>query len=214
MADHCTTCRKTPPEVNLKHCAKCSVTRYCSRDCQKANWKAHKKICGKGSSSGPGAPMPSKGLDQPIAKPFTALENGTWLHGRPEKDVYRLLVDAYRMRAEDDYTWEGKANPDGLYGGAENGLNGLRRFLGLAVARPGLLPPWFDAEKQRECEDFGMDSTQFQDLCSRVQKNDIIDHYGDTRFPMQLRMFAEAVYGRGPGGQNGATMRRAMASME
>lgn len=31
----------------LKQCAKCNATPYCSRDCQKADWKTHKKICGK-----------------------------------------------------------------------------------------------------------------------------------------------------------------------
>src|SRR3569833_3487412 len=27
--------------------------------------------------------------------PFMRLDSGTWLHNRPEKDVYRLLIDAY-----------------------------------------------------------------------------------------------------------------------
>lgn len=219
MAQHCTTCKKTPPEVTLKRCSKCSLTPYCSRDCQKADWKAHKKVCGRsgnattGSSSGPDTPTP-KGLDQPIAKPFTRLDNGTWLHDRPEKDVYRVLIDAYRLRVEDIYTFEGEVDAGSLYAGEPSGLKGLRRFLQLASSRPGLLPPWWSAEKQRECEDLGMDSSQFQNLRCAVQKADIIEHYGDSRFPMQLRMFAEAVYRRGPGGQDGTAMRKAMVAME
>lgn len=59
-----------------------------------------------------------------------------------------------------------------------------------------------------------MDSSQFQNLRSAVGKSDIIEHYGDPRFPMQLRMFAEAIYGSGPGGQDGRAMRKMMASME
>jgi len=226
MAQGCTTCKKTAPEVTLKHCAKCSVTLYCSRDCQKADWKAHKKVCGKdgniapGSPSGPDIPMadtmlsPSRGLDQPITKPFTRLDNGTWLHNRPEKDVYRLLIDAYRLRVEDNYKLEGDVDANSLYGGAPNGLTGLKCFLRLAGSRRGLLPPWWNAEKQRECEDFGMDSSQFQDLRCAVEKSDIIEHYGDPRFPMQLRMLAEAVYRCGPGGQNGTAMRKTMVAME
>ncbi|KAK4169848.1 hypothetical protein QBC43DRAFT_38684 [Cladorrhinum sp. PSN259] len=34
----------------LKACAKCRSVRYCSRECQKADWKAHKKNCGSTSS--------------------------------------------------------------------------------------------------------------------------------------------------------------------
>jgi MYND finger len=30
-----------------KKCGKCYVTNYCSRECQQAHWKAHKKRCGK-----------------------------------------------------------------------------------------------------------------------------------------------------------------------
>ncbi|KAL2168561.1 hypothetical protein VTG60DRAFT_7166 [Thermothelomyces hinnuleus] len=226
MAERCNACHKAPPEVTLKRCAKCSVTPYCSRDCQKADWKAHKKVCGKGggntasgsSSNASDIPRadtmlsPPKGLDQPIAKPFTRLDNGTWLHDRPEKDVYRLLIDAYRLRVEDNYVWGGELVD--LYGGAPSGLNGLKRFLRLAGSRPGLLPPWWNAEKQRECEAFGMDSSNFQDLRCAVEKSDIIEHYGDPRFPMQLRMFAEAVYGPGPGGHDGTDMRKMMAAME
>ncbi|KXX76225.1 Tudor domain-containing protein 1 [Madurella mycetomatis] len=226
MAQYCATCRKTPPEVTLKRCAKCSLTPYCSRDCQKADWKAHKKVCGRndstaaGSFSGPGAPAsdtglsPPKGLDQPIAKPFTRLDNGTWLHDRSEKDVYRILIDAYRLRVQDIYTLENEIDDGSLYAGEPSGLKGLQRFLRLASSRPGLLPPWWSSEKQRECEDLGMDPSQFQNLRCAVQKSDIIEHYGDSRFPMQLRMFAEAVYCRGPGGQDGTTMRKAMVAVE
>jgi splicing suppressor protein 51 len=222
MAESCTSCRKAPPEVTLKHCAKCKTARYCSRDCQKADWKAHKKVCGSigGSAGDLDPPMagqmlsPPKGLDKPIAMPFTRLENGTWLYDRPPTDVYRLLLEAYRLRMEDNYTMEGDVDADSLYGGAPSGLPGFRRFLRLAGSRPGLLPPWWNAESQRECERFGMDETQFQDLRCAVEKSDIIEHYGDARFPMQLRMFAEAVYRRGPGGQSGAAMRGLMVAME
>ncbi|KAF9770845.1 hypothetical protein IL306_011556 [Fusarium sp. DS 682] len=44
--------------------------------------------------------------------------------------------------------------------------------------------------------------------------SDIIENYGDSQFPMQLRMFAEAVYGQAPGGTNGTAMRQMMVAME
>jgi splicing suppressor protein 51 len=43
-------------------------------------------------------------------------------------------------------------------------------------------------------------------LACAVEKSDIVEKYGNPLMPMQLRMFAEQVYGRGPGGQSGAGM--------
>ncbi|EQL02299.1 hypothetical protein G6O67_007491 [Ophiocordyceps sinensis] len=199
----CNSCKKSPPEVALNKCAKCSTTPYCSKDCQKADWKVHKKICAKQAD----AAANSSG-------PFTRLENGTWLHDRSEKDVYGLLIDAYRLRAEDMYKIEGEADADSLYGGAADGLRGFKLFLERVERCPGLLPPWWDANKKEECETLGMTASQWHNLRARVEKSDIIKHYGEPKFPMQLRMFAEAVYGRAPGGTNGTSMRRMMAAVE
>lgn len=43
----CTHCNKvdSDPEKPFKPCSKCQTALYCSRDCQKANWKQHKKTC-------------------------------------------------------------------------------------------------------------------------------------------------------------------------
>ncbi|KAK3343547.1 hypothetical protein B0T25DRAFT_554606 [Lasiosphaeria hispida] len=222
----CKACKKSPPAVTLKHCAKCSVTQYCSRDCQKADWKSHKKVCGKqgrpdrdlpfpSSADGSASLSPPIGLDGPVATPFTRLENGTWLHGRPEKDVHRLLIDSYRLRVEDMHNLEGQAEEDSIYGGAKDGVAGFSRFLDKTEQRNGLLPTWWGPEKKAACVELGRGgSGEWSSLSRAVEKSDITEHYGDTRFVMQLRMFAEAVYGRGPGGSNGAQVRRMMASME
>ena len=52
--DSCARCGKTYAlDENgkgkaLSKCAKCSQTKYCSRDCQKVDWKAgHKEACNK-----------------------------------------------------------------------------------------------------------------------------------------------------------------------
>ncbi|XP_044715023.1 MYND finger domain-containing protein [Hirsutella rhossiliensis] len=123
MALECNSCKKSPPEVALKRCAKCSTTPYCSRDCQKTDWKVHKK------------------------------------------DMYNI---------------EGEADADSIYGGAGNGLRGFKRFLERVERCPGLLPPWWDAMKKKECETLGMTPSQWHDLRSAVEKSDIIEQYGDS----------------------------------
>ncbi|KAF4469528.1 MYND domain [Fusarium albosuccineum] len=221
MAASCNYCKKTEPAVQLKRCAKCTTTQYCSRDCQKSDWKAHKKICGQqasavsGSGSG-GSPFthsgqnnarsPPRGLDQPISKPFTRLDNGTYLHDRPEKDVYRVLLDTYRLRLDDGAKFDGASG----IGSIED----FKEFLAKAASRSGLLPPWWTPEKQKECEDLGLDKSQRYHIERPMGKQDIIARYGDQRFPMQLRMVAEAIYLTGVGGSDGAGMRKMMAAME
>ncbi|KAM3439000.1 hypothetical protein NHJ13734_003935 [Beauveria thailandica] len=223
----CASCAKSPPEVKLKHCVQCPEVKYCGRPCQTAHWPIHRAVCNSqtgsnarsagntnarsgaaatgGSSSASAKLSPPKGLEKGIATPFTHLDKGTWLHDRPHKDVYALLVDAYRLRVEDMYNLEGEIEEGSLYGGASSGLAGFRRFLARVAARPGLLPPWWDAGKKKD----------WHDLRCAVEKSDIIEHYGDAQFPMQLRMFAEAVYGgRAPGGSSGKAMMSMMMAME
>jgi splicing suppressor protein 51 len=221
----CACCAKTASEdVSLKRCAKCQTTLYCSRDCQKADWKQHKKVCTQnaaardsttasasdrpnaGSHRGANTRTPSASLIAPIDKPFHALNDKKWLHNRPEADVYKLLIDAYRLRMEDDYKVSGDADRDSIYGGAPNGYAGFRRFVDKIEARNReLLPSWWSDEKARECEGVGRRGG-WSSLNGAIEKSDVVDHYGDPMFPMQLRMFAEQIYGSGPGGQSGSAM--------
>jgi hypothetical protein len=42
----CTTCGRSPKEGKaFAACGKCRKARYCSPECQKVDWKAHKKAC-------------------------------------------------------------------------------------------------------------------------------------------------------------------------
>lgn len=217
----CANCAKTESDsgINLKRCAKCQ-TYYCSRECQKADWKEHKKVCGINAtpasasnsphtnsplSTSASAGQPLKGLSVTIDKPFHRLNAKTWLHDRPEQDVYKILIDTYRLRMEDNYNLEGISDADSIYGGARDGRQGFNRFLRLAESRRKLLPPWWSQEKAAECEAVGMNDG-WSSLASKIKKSDIIEHYGNPNAPMQLRLFGEQVYGRGPGGQNGASI--------
>ncbi|KAJ9652709.1 hypothetical protein H2201_009203 [Coniosporium apollinis] len=227
----CASCAKTKSNsgIDLKRCAKCQTTHYCSRECQKADWKKHKRVCASNAASasstsnGPYAnfspPMstsagqPSKGLSVSIDKPFHRLDAQTWLRDRPEQDVYTLLLDTYRLRMEDNYNLEGDADVDSIYGGAPDGRQGFRRFLRLAERRRGLLPSWWSPEKAAECEAVGMNGG-WSSLSSAIEKSDVIEHYSNPNMPMQLRMFGEQVYGRGPGGQSGVAMRQVQMMAE
>jgi hypothetical protein len=44
--ERCSGCGKIEGKKNeFKKCSRCQVAVYCGRDCQKADWKAHKKVC-------------------------------------------------------------------------------------------------------------------------------------------------------------------------
>ena len=47
-APGCWMCHKTDLD-RLKKCARCEIAQYCSKGCQKGDWKRHKKECGKTS---------------------------------------------------------------------------------------------------------------------------------------------------------------------
>lgn len=212
----CANCDKTE---HLKKCAKCQSEHYCSRDCQKAHWKNHKKVWGGGPTadfaSHSAIPATPKGLTMIIDKPFHKLDAGTWLHDRPENDVYKLLIDTCRLRLDDDYKFEHKNTEDSVFAGEPHSLPAFKQFLRLAERRVGLLPPWWSAEKAKECVALGMNNPDdWSSLGSGPEKGDIVDHYGDTSMPMQMRMLGEQIYGSGPGGQDGTSMRKRMMETE
>lgn len=221
-SDQCASCnKKAGTGATLKRCAKCQTTQYCSRDCQKTHWKEHKKVCARQaaavasaseSTSGPssasasasgGASGSARGLTVTIEKPFHRLNDRTWIHDRPEEDTYKLLIDTYRLRMDDDFKFEGKCNAGSVYANASNGIEAFRRFLRLAESRDGLLPPWWSSEKATQCEEMG-NVSGWSSLSQKADKAQILGHYGDSNMPMQMRLFGEQVYGTAPGGQPGA----------
>lgn len=138
------------------------------------------------------------------------------MHDRPEKDVYRLLIDAYRLRAQDMYNLDDDIAEDSIYSEESDSVGGFKKFLATVERHKNgaLLPAWWNAEKKAECVAFGASDEGWWSLSCAVEKSDVNERYGDPQFAMQLRMFAEAVYGRGPGGSDGTGMRTMLASLE
>ena len=92
-------------------------------------------------------------------------------------------------------------------------LRPFRKFLIKAEKRNNLLPDWWSKEKAAYCIKFGSGSSSHS-WSTMAEKAEIMEYYGNPTMPMQLRMFAEQVYGSGPGGQSGAAMMHMMMQQE
>ena len=189
----CARCQRTQADIRLKRCAKCQHQWYCSRDCQKVDWKSHKLFCGSSQQTNAQATTNFDAMPKIVGDFFKNICQDNYLHQFSEKDAFRQLIDCYRMRVEDDYNFAGDTR--GLYNG-DDPLPDFQEFLDMAETRSGILPRWWSGAKRRECEKMAVGTVEWSDLNAAVEKQDIIEHYGDPTMPMTLRLLAEKIYGR------------------
>lgn len=198
----CFICHKLQTELPLalKRCAKCQGTLYCSRQCQKNDWKNHKRICTSQASSSQGfassVPQQSTGRHNPgfqATNQLLGLSNDDYLHVFPEKEALVQIIDCFRMRMDDEYKFGG--NYMGIYA-EQDPFPDFKEFLDLAESRSGILPPWWNAEKRQKCEVLAM-YDGWSNITHCVEKDDIQEHYSDGIMPMKLRILGEKIYGRG-----------------
>jgi splicing suppressor protein 51 len=148
----CTRCKRPPPNAeDIKNCDECQIA-YCSTDCLKADKKKHQKHCRYRTEAG-GNANNIKGLVAPTNLPFTRLDRGMYLHHRPRRDVFRLLLDCYRLHVEESINFDGIKAPNNLPAG-------FQQFLALATQRPNFLPAWWDDEAATQCRSLAPTAVQ------------------------------------------------------
>ena len=124
---------------------------------------------------------------------LSSLVQDDFLHRLSEKNCFIRLIDCYRMRAEDDCKFA--YDRHGLYDD-EDPLEDFQEFLNLAQTRKGLLPGWWNGDKRKACERLAMDSKQWAFVGKKIEKADIMRHYGDNMMPMKIRLLGEKIYGQ------------------
>lgn len=208
----CGRCGKTKSEAVLPFtaCGRCAQA-YCSRKCKKNDRKKHQSSCSAKhadtTSSEPtprsqqkAAPGPT--LQVQIRRPYHKLIEGAWLRERSESDVFRLLLDTYRLRMQDLYQYEHTVESDSIYHGRGNkDASGFLRFLGLVAQDSRLLPGWWSTSKGRQYLEFArMENRSFGGLDYMIDESEIQRLYQDEGMVLQLRVFAEQVYGEAVNG--------------
>ena len=92
-----------------------------------------------------------------IPRPFTRLFYRSWLRDRPQPDVLKLLLDAFRLYTVMGTNVPTLARTPELYKNAPDGITGFRCFMTAATAKHWLLPGWWTANDQADAERIGMD---------------------------------------------------------
>lgn len=125
---------------------------------------------------------------------FLGLDSKTMLHGKSEAEVYKTLLDSYRMRCQDESAYSLSMPKDSLYDGGDPKV-GFKQFLDKAKSHGTVLPQWWSDEKAVECVAKGDQREGWATLHKTVSKGSIQDHYGDNMAPMKLRLLAEEIIG-------------------
>jgi splicing suppressor protein 51 len=119
----------------------------------------------------------------------------TYLSSLPALDAARQLIDAFRLRCEDEYVFNMEYT--GLYS-QEPGepRKAFWTYLDLAEKRK-VVPTWWNLSTRRRVEQMAMDEKGAHCIRHAVERSDIVELYGgDGLAPLKLRGVAEKVYGR------------------
>lgn len=120
----------------------------------------------------------------------------SYLSELPRKMVFRQLIDAYRLRIEDDYLggggWSGPMED-------EDPHDNFRDYLDEAE-ESGVLPGWWNKGARKACMRLANNQNGGCCIYRALEASDIHSLYPDDMFmPMKLRALAEKIYGSGAG---------------
>jgi mitochondrial splicing suppressor protein 51 len=195
---NCRVCKEAAP----LRCSRCKVVAYCGTECQKMDWKEHKTVCGKQEKQSETVGDARRSLmnklaggaknSDPTQTISGASQNECLMFSKlPRKDVFFYLIDAYRLRVDDEYSFTGEAR--GIYSGdGDEAFYDFDAFLTLAKEKK-LLPSWWNDEAEDELADISENLIPFA-----LEKSDLsgMERYKSSPFiSVELRMIAEVVYG-------------------
>jgi hypothetical protein len=176
-------------KAGTKACQKCNVTRYCSRECQRADWPTHKRSCGADAF-------------QSIVRDVDALQGalasgstGGWHAGLTFKRLVERFTMSFRLRVEDEHTFGGQ--PHGKYraqaiGDIEGRLtaNEFRAYYEKAKAT-GLFPSGWNVDNEAKLLQRAKGV-----IHSALRKSDVVERFGySSNEHHVLRSIAEQILG-------------------
>ncbi|KAF2430726.1 hypothetical protein EJ08DRAFT_679011 [Tothia fuscella] len=185
----CGKCAKaeTSLKVPLKPCAKCNTGSYCSRDCQTADWKLHKKVCASNAAaertraeeaakSAPATTFEEPAQQEAEDEDEDEDEGEDWtdeedsipdemlaalLQKMPHEDTYKIFVNTFQRYKKD----REKENGEPLEGPEE--LKKHFRIFLENMEKDEIVPKWWDESKRVKCEKlaehFGWNGTVKED---------------------------------------------------
>lgn len=118
-----------------------------------------------------------------------------WLSSLPDFICVEAVIDAYRLRIEDEFLLPRKVEAGTLYAG-DFPLQHFNRFLQLAVERGGLPDSWTPM-RTVDCIEIALDERSEACILHAVDHGDILEKWdGNLVFVNALRMIADRAYGR------------------
>ncbi|KAL1302359.1 hypothetical protein AAFC00_002763 [Neodothiora populina] len=206
----CVLCKASESlENTLKPCEKCQQVKFCSEKCEIRATEAgcfHTYCCPaylqrhqiRESLVCAQAAMDERRAQQASDEALIDAKSENirgWLTNLVQNDVFGVLIDSYRLRADDEFVFEKKRR--GLYAGGRNNkpIDDFKDFLNRAEqAKPKLLPHWLNYSRRLLCERKAEGCSSPQ-LMLKINERQINDTYFHKDWPIMMRTLASKIYG-------------------